>query len=80
MTLSSADLTWNELVSIINKLHKLDMSEKDIKNLTYHDKYRLLNSNTVLVARHVLYRVEVFLKEISVHRSSRKTNYYAIRV
>ena len=33
MTLSSADLTWNELVSIINKLHKLDMSEKDIKDI-----------------------------------------------
>ena len=25
MTLSSADLKWNELVSIINKLHNLDM-------------------------------------------------------
>ena len=52
MTLSSADLKWNELVSIINKLHNLDMSEKDIGNLTYHDRCCLLNSNPVLVAWH----------------------------
>ena len=44
MTLSSADLKWNELVYIINKLHKLDMPEDDIGNLTYHDRCRLLNS------------------------------------
>ena len=64
MTLSSADLKWNELVSIINKLHKLDMSEEDIENLTYNDRCRLLNSNPVLVARHFQYWVEVFFKEI----------------
>ena len=35
MTLSSADLKWNELVSIINKLHKLDISEENIKKMSY---------------------------------------------
>ena len=50
MTLSSADLKWNELVSIVNKLHKLDLSEDNIKNLSYQDRCRLLNSNPVLVA------------------------------
>ena len=40
MRLPSADLKWNELVSIINKLHKLDMSEEDIENLTYNDRCR----------------------------------------
>ena len=35
MTLSSADLKWNELVLIINKLYKLDLSEENIKNLSY---------------------------------------------
>ena len=33
MTLSSADLKWNELVSIINNLHKLNLSEENIKNM-----------------------------------------------
>ena len=66
MTLSSADLKWNELVSIVNKLHKLDLSEDNIKNLSYQDRCRLLNSNPVLVAKHFLYRVEVFFKEIIV--------------
>ena len=36
MTLSSADLKWNELVSIINKLNKQRLSQEDIRNLAYH--------------------------------------------
>ena len=66
MTPSSADLKWNELVYVINKLHKLDKSEEDIGNLTYHDRFRLLNSNLVLVARHFQYRAEVFSKKLLV--------------
>ena len=34
-TLSSADLKWKGLVWIINKLHKLDLSKENIKNLIY---------------------------------------------
>ena len=33
MTLLSADLKWNELISIINKLNKQGLSEEDIRNL-----------------------------------------------
>ena len=80
MTLSSADLKWDELVYIINKLHKLDMSEEDIGNLTCHDRCRLLNSNPVLVARHFQYRVEAFFKEIVVDGPLGKTKDYAIHV
>ena len=64
MTLSSADLKWNELVLIINKLYKLDLLEENIKNLSYQDKCRLFNSNPVLVAKNFQYRVEVFFKKI----------------
>ena len=78
MTLPSTDLKWNELVSIVNKLHKLNMSEEDIENLTYHDRCHLLNSNPVLVAKHFQYRVEVFFKEIVVDGPMGKTKYYAI--
>ena len=80
MTLSSADLKWNELVSIINKLHMRNMSEKDIENLTDNEGCRLLNINPVLVARHFQYQVEVFFKEIVADGSFGKSKYYAIRV
>ena len=79
MTLSPADLEWNELVYMINKLYKLDMSEENIGNLSNHDRCRSLNSNPVLVARHFQYRVEVFFKEIVVDGPLGKTKCYAIR-
>ena len=37
MTLPSADLRWNELVSIIAKLNNLKWSEEDIEEIPYHD-------------------------------------------
>ena len=40
MTLSSAELKWNELFSIINKLHKPYFLEENIKNLSYQDRCR----------------------------------------
>ena len=80
MTLSSADLKWNELVSIINKLYKLDLSAENIKNLSYQDRCRLSNSNPVLVAKYFQYRVEVFFKGIIVDGPLGKTKYYTTRV
>ena len=59
MTHSSSDLKYNERDSIINKLHKLNMSEDDIENVTYHDRFRLLNSIPVLFVRHFQDQVEV---------------------
>ena len=60
MTLSSADLRWNELISIIAKLNNLKLSKEDIEKIPYHDRCKLLNSNPVLVAGHFQYRVEWF--------------------
>ena len=80
MALSSADLKWNELISIINKLNKQGLSEEDISNLAYHQRCQLLNSNPVLVARHLQYKVEVFFKEIIIDGPLGKTKHYAIRV
>ena len=37
MTLSSADLRWNELVSIISDISKLQLSEEDIAKMSYQD-------------------------------------------
>ena len=36
MTLSSADLRWNELISIIAKLDNPKLSEEDIEKILYH--------------------------------------------
>ena len=55
------------------------MSEEHNENLTYHDRCRLLNSNPVLVARHLQYWVEVFFKKV-VDGPLGKTKYYVIRV
>ena len=51
MTLSSADLRWNELISIIAKLNNLKLSKEDIEKIPYHDKCKLLNSNPVFSSR-----------------------------
>ena len=50
LTLSYADLRWNELISIIYKLKRQEVSEECIDTLTYHERCELLNSNPVLVA------------------------------
>ena len=80
MRISSPDLKCNDLVLIIYKLHKLDLSEENLKNLSYQDRCRLLNSNPVLVAEYFYYQVEVFFKEIIVDGPLGKTKYYAIRL
>ena len=80
MVLSAAYLKRNELVFTANKLHKLNTSEKDIENLTYHERCCLLYSNRVFVARHFQYRLQVFLKEIVVDDPLGKTKCYSIRV
>ena len=63
LTLSCADLRWEELPYIINKLNNLGLSDEELKNLRYQEKCNLLNINPVLVARHFQYKLEVFLKK-----------------
>ena len=80
MTLSCADLRWNELISIISKQKGESLSEAQINNLSYFERCSYLNINPVLLARHFQYRVEVFFKEIVVDGPLGKVTYYAIRV
>ena len=80
MTLSCADLRWNELVEIIAKLNRSNITEEEIKNLNYFERTKILNSNPVLLARHFQYRVETFFKNIIITGSFGKVTYYAIRV
>ena len=58
MTLSCANLRWNESVQIIAKLNSTNLTDDDIKNMCYQDRYDTLNKNPVLVARHFQFGVE----------------------
>jgi len=80
LTLSRADLRWNELVSIIYELKGQNISENEINSITYQDRCKLLNSNPAVLARHFQYRVESFFKDVLIDRAVGKTQYYAIRV
>ena len=80
LTLSRADLRWNELISIISKLGGSVLSEDEVQDLFYQDRCKLLNKNPVLVARHFQFRVEMFFKEIILDGLLGKRIYYVIRV
>ena len=80
LTLSCADLRWDELVEIICRLENRDLSDEEIANMSYLDRCDILNKNPVLLARHFQYRVELFFKTILIDGPVGKTVYYAIRV
>ena len=62
LTLSCANLRWDELPYVINKLNNLGLSDEQLKNLSYQERTKLLNENPVLLARHFQYKVQVFSK------------------
>ena len=78
ITLSSADSKLRELVSVINKVHKLDILEEYVENLGFHDRCYFLNSNPVVVARYFLNEVEVFFKKSFVDDPLGKFKYHAV--
>ena len=77
LTLSCADLRWNEFIEIIQKLNETEVHFSD---LSYHERCSILNQNPVLVARHFQYRVEVFFKLFIIDGPLGKTKHYAICV
>ena len=80
LTLSCADLRWEELPYIINKLNNLGLSDKELKNLSHQERTKLLNENPVLVARYFQYKVQVFLKKLILDGPLCKTKYYAVHI
>ena len=60
LALSCADLILDELLYVTNKLNNLNLNDKEIRNLTYQQRTKLLNDNPALVARHFQYKVQVF--------------------
>ena len=61
LTLSCADLRWNELVEIISKLNSLGLAKENVEALNYFERCNILNSNAVLLARHFQRRVEMHI-------------------
>ena len=80
LTLSCADLRWNELISIISKLNGLNILEVDIDQISYHKRRDTFSKNPALVVSHFQYRVELFSKTIIPDGPFGKKNYYAICV
>lgn len=72
VTLSSVELRWNELISLINKLKQKDLSAENNECLSCHERSQLLNSNPVLIARLFQYRIEVFFKQITLDGSIKR--------
>ena len=50
LTLSCADLIWEELPYIINKLHNLGPNHEELKKISFKESCNLLNNKPVLVA------------------------------
>ena len=80
LTMPRADLRSEELPYIINRLNNLGLHKEELKILSYQERCNLSNNNSVLVARHFQYKVEVFFKEIIFDGPLVKTKYYAIRI
>ena len=53
------------------------VSNEELRNLSYQKRCYLLNKNSVLVTRHIQYKVEVFFEEIILDD---ETKYYATRI
>ena len=64
LTLSCADLKWNELYRIISKLDGKEMSDSEIESLSYNQRCNMLNRNPVVVAKHFQYRFERLFKDV----------------
>ena len=59
MTLSCADLQWDELISIIASLRGEILTHEEIDHMDFFTRCAYLNQNPVLLARHFQYRVEM---------------------
>ena len=59
VTSACADWRLNKLISIIFKLRFLSFSMEGIGEISFQEKYKVLNKYAVLVEKHCQYRVEM---------------------
>ena len=82
LTLSCADLRWNELFHILSRIKGENITDEEIDNLSYNEKCSLLNLNPVIVAKHFQHKVETFFKDVLLSNANPigKIVYYALRI
>ena len=82
MTLSCADLRWPELFLIIARTQGKNLTDDQVKAMSYNERCSMLNFNPVVVAKHFQHRVETFFTEILLSKLNPigKIVYYALRI
>ena len=82
MTLSCADLRWPELFQIIARTQGKNLTDDQVKAMSYNERCSMLNLNPVVVAKHFQHRVETFVTEILLSKLNPigKIIYYALRI
>lgn len=63
LTLSCADFHWEEISKLIVAANGYSFFSDELKTLNYFEKYKLLNANTIVLARHFQHRISTFLKK-----------------
>ena len=76
LTKSCIDIHWKEIPKIIAAANGHNFSSNELKTLNYFEKWKPLNANPILLARHFQLCVSIFFKEIPLS----KIKYYAIRI
>ena len=75
MTLSCADLQWDELISIIASLQGEILTQEEIDHMDFFGRCAYLSQNPVLLARHFQYRIEMFFEVIIIDGPLGKVKY-----
>ena len=62
MSLSAADTRWTDLLKMLAKLNDgIDYSEKELENLSWQEKAKLVQKDPVTCSRYFDHRVQEFL-------------------
>ena len=82
LTLSAADMRWPDVIQCIAKRYGTNLTEEDIRSMTYQEKSKWLSSNPVTAARHFHYRLNAFSQNVlkSSANPLGKVVDYAIRI
>ena len=76
MSLSAADTRWTDLLRMLAELNDgIDYSEKELENLSWQEKTRLIQKDPVTCSRFFDHRVQEFLNTVLKTVVSRLESY-----
>ena len=64
LTLSAADLKWPEVIQSIARQYGTNLSDEDVKSLSWEEKCKWIRTNPVTAARMFQFRLETFFKDV----------------